>query len=232
ANLGPGGAGVRGAVQLRLLHSAVRTHLGGEPWAAGQVLINQEELAGTLGTFSVLMLEGMTRFDIDFTAEEAEAYVHVWNVVGYLMGIDERLLQASPAAAAEQFHAIKTRIQAPCDESRALTKALLDFLHEMIPGEALDGFADTLMRHTIGEAMANHLAIPECDWTDCFIPILKRLGCWTDQAGDASRTVSKGLELLQTKLIEGLMGYYSEEVVRVNVPASLQAEWGLGARPA
>ncbi|MCR9143540.1 MAG: DUF2236 domain-containing protein [bacterium] len=232
ANLTENGAGVRSAVQLRLLHSAVRTRLGCEDWAADRVLINQEELAGTLGTFSVLMLEGMQDFEIDFTPDEIDAYLHVWNVVGYLMGIDERLLQARFEDASLQFHTIKVRIQSPCQEGRALTKALLDFLHEMIPGEALDGLADTLMRHTVGEKLAADLSIPECDWTGCFIPILKRIGCWTDQAGDSSLTVRKGLEKMQTKLIEGLMGYYSAEAFQVRVPDGLRSRWGLGAETA
>lgn len=232
AGLRPAGRGVQGALEIRLLHAAVRTRLQDRDFAAGQVIINQEELAGTLGTFSVLMLEGMRGFEIDFTPEEEQAYVHVWNVVGYLMGVDERLLPSCPEAATQQFNAVKSRIQAPSEHGRELTQALLNFLHEMIPGEALDGFADTLMRHTIGEPLANALSIPRCDWTDCFLPILQRLNCWTDEAGDESQTVRKGLEKLQSKIIEGLMGYYSSEAVQVKVPRTLQSQWGLISEPA
>ena len=210
-SLRPNGKGVQSAVGLRFQHSAVRTRLRTESWAGDRVLINQEELGGTLGTFSVLMLDGMRKFDIDFTPEEVDAFIHVWNVVGYLMGIDERLLQQDPAAAKQQFYAIKSRIQSPCAEGRDLTRALLDFLHEMIPGDVFDHFADTLMRDTIGTALADDLEIPDPDWTKVFLPLVSRVGFICDEAGDRSTVVCDILQQLQTKLIEALMGHYSNE---------------------
>ncbi len=231
-SLRPNGKGVQSAVRLRFQHSAVRTRLRNESWAGDRMLINQEELGGTLGTFSVLMLDGMRKFDIDFTPQEIDAFVHVWNVVGYLMGIDERLLHQDPDAAKQQFYAIKTRIQAPCSEGRDLTRALLDFLHEMIPGDVLDHFADTLMRDTVGKALADDLEIPDPDWTKVFLPLVKHLGFICDEAGDRSVVVCDVLQQLQTKLIEALMGHYSNEAARVSVPADLSAQWGIGPRTA
>ena len=67
--LEPAGAGVRTAQKVRLMHAAVRhllTHDPARPWEEDLgVPINQEDLAGTLMTFSCLVLEGLGRLGID-----------------------------------------------------------------------------------------------------------------------------------------------------------------------
>ena len=229
--LSAGGRGIESTLQIRLLHAAIRADLGRANYSCEHGIINQEELAGTMNTFSILMLDGMKKYQHDFTEEEEEAYVHVWNVVGHIIGVDKRLLCDSPAEARVLFHRIKTRIQSPCAESNELTRALLNFLHEMIPGTLFDGFADTLMRHSIGDDLANRLNIASSDWTENTIPLLRGLGYLSDTVGDHSELAQDVFQNLYRKLILGLLDLYKREPdnrsLHIKLSDELRERWAI-----
>ena len=92
--LAPGGAGVRDAQKVRLMHAAVR-HLVGTSGAWDPdwgVPVNQEDLAGTLMTFSIVVVDSLRKLGVSVSDEEADAYFHAWNCVGHILGLDARLL--------------------------------------------------------------------------------------------------------------------------------------------
>jgi hypothetical protein len=49
--------------------------------------LNQEDLLGTLLTFTVTVFEVLEQFGITWTADDQEAYLHTWDVVGAFLGI-------------------------------------------------------------------------------------------------------------------------------------------------
>ena len=60
--LEPGGYGVRTAQKVRLMHAGVRHLLLQRDWnPAWGVPINQEDLAGTLASFSAMVLDGLMK---------------------------------------------------------------------------------------------------------------------------------------------------------------------------
>jgi hypothetical protein len=69
---------------VRLIHSAIRHFIGSGVWdeALGRP-INQEDMAITLLTFSVSVLDGLRRFKIREAPEREEAYLHHWKVIGH-----------------------------------------------------------------------------------------------------------------------------------------------------
>ena len=100
-------AGSRGhtrARTTRLTHALIRTlladHPEGQPWPAAAsakvpsrketalgVPVNQEDLLGTLGTFTVVVFEVMERLGIPWTDEAEQAYLDLWDRIGELLGI-------------------------------------------------------------------------------------------------------------------------------------------------
>ena len=56
------------------------------------VPVNQEDLAGTLLTFSVVVLDALAKLGTTFSDEDADAYFHSWNCVGHVLGVDRRLI--------------------------------------------------------------------------------------------------------------------------------------------
>src|SRR5581483_7387456 len=78
--LSAGGTGVKTAQKVRLMHAGVRHQIHaytgwnaefGEP-------INQEDMAGTLMSFSWVVVDGLRRLGMGLNDAEAEAYLHAW----------------------------------------------------------------------------------------------------------------------------------------------------------
>ena len=65
---------------------AKRAALGPMNWEQG-VPLNQEDLLGTLLTFSITVFETLHRFGIPWTAAEQESYLTAWDVIGSWLGI-------------------------------------------------------------------------------------------------------------------------------------------------
>lgn len=102
--------------------------------AQALVPINQEELAGTLLTFSLVVLQSFARVGIQTTEQERQDYLHAWTLVGHLLGIEPQLLEhMGETQSAEQLRlGIMRHQRRPSDNARALTQALADYLAEDI----------------------------------------------------------------------------------------------------
>ena len=131
--LGPGGKGIRAVQKVRLLHASIR-HLiltDSRPWDRGLgVPINQEDLAGTMMTFSTVILDGLRKFGITVPPAHAAAYLDAWCVVGRMMGIREELIPADLESARVLTGTIQRRQIAASPEGRRLTSALLAAMGE------------------------------------------------------------------------------------------------------
>jgi hypothetical protein len=165
--LRPGGHGVRTAQKIRLLHATMRYHVSRQSdWdSAWGHPVNQEDIAVTLTSFSVVVPLGLQRLGIDLRDSDRDDYFHIWRVIGHILGVDPRLNPADFEAAQALNHKILDRQQSPSEAGRALTKALLDFIRETLPGSELVSLGPTLIRHLAGDDRADILDVPPRDWT-------------------------------------------------------------------
>lgn len=164
---GPQGKAICSAQKVRLTHAAVRYHiLKGKEWdEAGGKPVNQEDMAGTNLSMSLLPIRGMRKIGINVTQEEANAYVHLWNVASYIMGVDERLLPDTSKEAFWLSKQITTRQHGPSEAGRALTQSLLT----VIPtSKTFDGpgLAARYMRFLLGAEVADILGLPQSSLPD------------------------------------------------------------------
>lgn len=147
-----GGEGIRDAQKVRLMHAAVR-HLilsGRSPgvmWdpAWGQP-VNQEDLAGTLLSFSHVPIVAMRRMGIEVTAAEAAAYLHTWNVLGHIIGVRRELMPQNEDDAAALTAAITRRQFAASDAGKQMTNALIEFSEHTVPGGIFNGVPAALIK--------------------------------------------------------------------------------------
>ncbi len=157
-------------LKVRLIHAAVRwyTHQSGpweETWGPP---VNQEDMAETNLTFSWIVIRGLRRANLPPTDAEAEDFLHLWNVIGFLNGVTEELLPQNLREAFLLDKAITRRHFRPSPEGKALTKALLRAIEDLIPTFTLKALPAAQMRFLLGDEYADWLGIPE-------VPVEKRL---------------------------------------------------------
>lgn len=123
---------------------------------------NQEELAYTLLTFGYIFLRSMRRLGLGLHAAEEEAYLHAWNVVGHVLGIDRALM----VETMDQGEALMARMQArgraepvTPDPRPALGRALMQTMENALPWKMVKPFPELMTRYLCGRATAQDLGL-------------------------------------------------------------------------
>lgn len=188
----PQGSGVAQALKVRLIHATIRhLVLRGTPAdALGTVPVaplaaagggiyhtlyahgwdtarnglpcNQEELAYTLLTFHFVFLRGLRRLGLGLPRADEEAYLHAWNVLGHLLGIERELMAPTMDRAAQDFAAIQARarlLRRTPDPRPALAAALMRAMENEIPVRLFKPFPTLLTRLLCGRSATRDLGL-------------------------------------------------------------------------
>lgn len=151
--------------KVRLMHAAVRYHIQkSKQWnsAAWGKPINQEDMAGTNLAISLIAIRGLRKMGTRLSYNEVMDYMHLWNVAGCMMGIDERLLPDTGKEAFLLDKMIVTRQFESSEAGRILTTSLLRYMAQQTAG-AMTGLAPAYMRFLLGDKIADSLAIPKTE---------------------------------------------------------------------
>ncbi|MER8101388.1 oxygenase MpaB family protein [Kitasatospora sp. NPDC094016] len=205
--LGPGGRGLRSAQKIRLLHATMRYHISRlDDWDSARlgVPVNQEDLAGTLMSFSVVIPHGLAKLGVELLPEDRDAYFHIWRVVGHVLGVQEQLNAVKFGDGSALFDVILGRQQRSSEAGTVLTKGVLDFIREVLP--VPPGAGPTLIRHLIGDKSADLVGVPPADFTKLGLQLAALPDFGYGKAGDTvplAAKVASQLGLLVFK--EGLL---------------------------
>ncbi|MCW2654965.1 MAG: hypothetical protein JWR32_5941 [Mycobacterium sp.] len=182
--LAENGTGRRTIQRVRLMHAAVRQlikarneqqpDLWDPDWGTP---INQEDLAGTLLAFWYVVTDPMRRLGVHVSADDADAYLHLWNVIGHQLGVCDELLVHDLSKATALVDAIRRRQFKASPEGRDMTRALLVLLDQLTPLHRFDDTIPPLIRHLIGDKTANLLRVPQSDRVGDF-GRLERIAKW------------------------------------------------------
>lgn len=166
-------------IAVRLMHAAVRYHIRRSgKWESRLwgVPVNQEDMAGTNLAFSFIIIQGLRKIGCAVSHEQAAAFLHLWNVVGHFLGLEEQLLPADEKTAARLERIIARRQFKSSAESIALTQALIDSIESNVnlsPLMRLKGFVPSYMRFLLGNQVADLLGIPPATLPDSFFGLYK-----------------------------------------------------------
>jgi hypothetical protein len=212
------------------MHASIRQFIRHDPkwrdtwdpeWG---VPINQEDLAGTLMTFSIQILDGFKRFRIPVSDAEAEAFLHVWKVIGHLMGVLPELIPVDVADGYDLAYAILDHQKGPSVAGKELTAALLGFMEAKIPFRPLRGLPVTLMRHCVDKDIADMLAIPRANWTVVLILAGNALVRVIETLFPNHRRVHPVLDRISTDIIQALIDLdRGGERTPFSIPGSLRS---------
>jgi squalene cyclase len=226
--LAPGGRGIRTAQKVRLVHAGIRA-LVRETWPQdGTMPLSQLQMLGTLMTFSSVVTDGLQALGFDVDPDEAEAWFHLWQAVGSILGIPQDLLPDDLAQGQALFDQMRVYAWGPSAEGSELTRVTLEAAHQMIPGHEIDHLADALVRHLAGDHCADLLGVRRTDWTS-FLTATSFLDRLKDTVlGDRlpSSTLTTLLQQASFGLMQSLAGQRRDgKGVPFEIPVALQSEW-------
>ena len=227
-----GGKGILSIQKIRLIHASVRHFVGDANWnkAENGVPINQEDLALTLLTFANVILTGLEQLQIKISQKQYDAYLQPWFAIGHLLGIKPELIPSNRSEAEWLLDRILTRQARENGEGKTLTKALIYFSEQTIPGTLLDITPKALIQFFVGEKHAQMLGA--YTWWYRFaryIPQFLRLffsfrGRLEDKDSRIAWVADK-LSIVTVKALVGFFNSYKNKNFEVN--AELMEAWGI-----
>jgi hypothetical protein len=171
----PGGlyrrdAGYTITVKVRLMHAQVRRLLqqsGRWDSARWSAPINQHDMLATILLFSQVFLDGLRLLGLHVDRHEGDDFIHLWRVIGWLIGVDEVLLPDDEISARTASETIYLTQGPPDVDSRELVAALLNAPAQTAHTPAQQRQARVRMhitrqlcRHLLGNPLADALEVP------------------------------------------------------------------------
>jgi hypothetical protein len=214
--LEPDADGSRDIRHVRLMHAAARHLLTDPRDLPGTVPfdvakfgepINQEDLLGTLFTFSVIGLQVLERGGVRVTDDDAECYVHTWSVIGHLMGIRADLLPLSRTDAAIVFARIQRRNYMRSAAGQELTTAAIEVMQDLLALRFLRGVPAAGIREYLGNEIADLLAVPKAQVTRLVFLPPRWLNQWSYRMQKDSRVARALAQRLGRRLFRGFLAY-------------------------
>lgn len=171
------GRNVIKVLKIRLMHAVVRyfTSRYAQWDSAWGLPINQEDMAGTNLAFSYIVVRGLRKMNVKTETNDEESYLHFWDIIGYLLGVNERLLPVDLREAYHLDRAIYRRQFKPSAAGKGLTQALTKVLQNQVPTKQLQNFPIAQMRFLLGKEVADLLEVPEVPLEDIIVRTTTRL---------------------------------------------------------
>lgn len=234
-----GGIGWYSIRKTRLIHALIRFHTHSslaEAWPAEYGLaVNQEDLTGTLLTFSIAVLQGLRKIGCRISSEQGNAYLYAWVQIAQMLGLDPARLPSTEEEAMALALRIGARQIKKTTEGKELNDQLLKAVGSVfiVPGYAANLSRFFLEGSAFGEDVAEKLQIPS-----------PRASRWLVNA----RAAEKKLELRLLEVVPGAKFRRSRYVtafvqqlllwkrngggkVPFDVPDRLKLKWGLRDEP-
>ena len=188
--------GYRAIRRVRLMHAAVRYLIlhgpgvertrdaalaygkGPRPprrwYVPGGTPLNQEDLLGTLLSFTTAVFDALELQGVGCDRADAEAYLHRWCVVGELLGIRSDLLPLGLDEARALEALIRGRQQRPSLDAPYLAAALVGALQRSIRLPGMRSLPASLIRYYCGDTVAGINGIRRGGWTALLLGPLRR----------------------------------------------------------
>ncbi|MDA9555050.1 DUF2236 domain-containing protein [Pelobium sp.] len=156
------GAGKVQLFKVRLMHAAARFYLQKANWDYQLGFpINQEDMAGTNLSFSLIVIRGLRRMGFSISDSEQINYIRYWSWIGAHLGLDSTLLPQNGKEAHDLESLIRERQFKTSEQGVKLTQSLLKCFYDLndekqIKNSEIAGF----MRFLLGDKVADKLMLP------------------------------------------------------------------------
>ncbi len=152
-------------MKVRLMHAAVRHYTlksgkWDDDWGTP---INQEDMAGTNLSFSLIVLRGLKLLGFKINKSEQLAFLHLWNVIGSLSGLNDDLITPNHDKAQLLDNAISRRQFCISSHGKELAKSLTDHIISVNKSNVTSDEMLGLMRYLLTPKIADMLSIEAPD---------------------------------------------------------------------
>lgn len=209
--LAPGQLGIVALQKVRLYHAYVRYQIRNDsedPWDEDCLgtPINQEDMAGTLMTFSSLVLDGLVnKLRIRIPPDQQLAYVRYWGVLGRVIGVHDELIPATVEDATALMRKIQSRQIAPSMVGRRLTDALIEMYRNLFGLSLLRGVPPALIRDFLPSDVVRGLRIPHAPVTRVLLKPVLWAERYIGSSVETDANVGSVLRWLNLRIIHGLL---------------------------
>jgi hypothetical protein len=174
------GKGFAGCMKVRLTHSLARHYVSqSNSWTEELGMpVNQEDMAGTNLAFSLIVVRGLRKLGLAVSYEEQQSFMHLWNVIGCLLGLDEDLIPHDGKAATLLESAIRERHFKPSLQGKVLTKSLLDHIVGDSSVRLSSQEIYQIVRFLLGDEVADILGVPlvtGAEYAPAFLKVAARV---------------------------------------------------------
>ncbi|MFT6054966.1 MAG: hypothetical protein ACJAS3_002679 [Roseivirga sp.] len=158
----PRGKGFISILKVRLIHAVIRWYVTNSgTWDQDQlgVPVNQEDMAGTNLSFSLIPVRGMRKIGINILPKESDAYIQFWNFIGSRLGLNDLLLPKNN----KECYVLEKRIRERHFESSAigkeLTASLLKYFESVTVNSPIEGKSKAFVQYMLGDQISDLLGI-------------------------------------------------------------------------
>jgi hypothetical protein len=140
--------------------------------------LNQEDLLGTLGTFTTVVFDALDKLAVPYEPRDREAYYHLWNIVGWHLGIgassalrgglttnlqpprwtSNEILPLDTGEMDGVFADLQGRLTGESEAGRRLAKTLVQDFAYPLP-RPMQGGPAFMVRYLLGDTRADMLDI-------------------------------------------------------------------------
>ncbi len=189
--MSPSGIGIDRILHVRLMHAAVRWLIANDPtvrhvddlepptelpdqptWSASWGLpANQEDLAGTWLTFTVVVYDAFDASGVVYDDDAIVDHLHFWRLVAHHLGVEPDLVPTTRAGCVVLRDRVWARQQHRSAAGEEMIGALVAQAHHHMPRLAWP-ILPTAFRHFLGDRVADVLGLPAANWTRHLFPPL------------------------------------------------------------
>jgi uncharacterized protein with NAD-binding domain and iron-sulfur cluster len=225
----PVGRGLVSARQVRMIHATLRMLMltsESEPWDLETlgVPLNQEDMLGTLMTFSWVVLDGLAKIGVPEARcpDTRQAVIDVWSAIGVELGIEPALLPRTFEEAEALTLLVRARQIVPRDINpigRKLTQRLLATMEQQLRAWwSAPLFVSCLMRSFLPAEVADGLGVPRRLGLDELTRAALDAGIMASPVGFVVRDWGQ-------KLIDQVMTRYDRDEKLVDLPWNIVGKW-------
>jgi hypothetical protein len=219
--------------KVRLIHAAIRHFIKQAGWDQEEFgePVNQEDMALTLMTFSISLIDGLRQLGISEDEKRLEAYFQRWKVIGLMLGIDPDLIPHNMDHGRKLLDKVLSRQSGPSEEGKLLTGALIQFSKEAIPGKIFDVAPESLIRYFTGKIHAEYLGIPgPAGCLGLTIPaIFRTVFNLAESLEEKSPRIQFIADILSIRLVNGMVGYFDNyKQSWFRIPDEFGTRWETG----